>query len=259
MKNINNILGGLGRVSKLPRRLAGMVAEALGPEPEWMKKKWRVDREFDEKFGVSTGGITQLKRLHLAGSREDAAPHIAADPDEFSAALGALGADFSQYTFVDLGAGKGRALLLAAAYGFKEIVGVEFARELVEVAQRNIRAARAPDSPPISILEQDATTYELPDGPIVLFMYNPFAGKTMETVARRTRESLERNPRPLHVLYLNPFHLEGWVDAGFSVDRREHFAILTPLTLATSAHTHYANLASGLPIAARPAGSVSCE
>jgi predicted RNA methylase len=161
---------------------------------------------------------------------QDSVAHIASDPDEFSSALKALGiGDFSDFTFVDLGAGKGRALLLAAGHGFKRIVGVEFAQELVEVAQRNIRVAGASIADRTSILQQDAGIYELPDGPVVLFMYNPFGARTMTEVARRTRASFDRTPRPLHVVYVVPMHLDPWIDAGFSAERRDHFAILRPV------------------------------
>jgi SAM-dependent methyltransferase len=257
MKNTNKILAGFDRVAKLSRRLGNAVVDALGPEPEWMKKKSRVDREFDQAFGVSTGGITQLKKMRIAGNSEDGTPHIASDPDEFRNAVDALNADVSQFTFVDLGAGKGRALLLAARHGFRKIIGVEFSRELVEIAERNIRAAFSPAAPAISIIEQDAATYELPDDPIVLFMYNPFGPRTMEAVARRTRASLEKNPRPLRVLYLNPFHLEGWIERGFSVDRREHFAVLDLAGEAASARAQHPRTASGAHTAPRSDEGVS--
>jgi SAM-dependent methyltransferase len=223
---MNAIVQGVDRVSRIARRLGSKLASALGPEPDWLRKKRHVDHVFDQAHGVDTGGVTTLKGLRLAGDARDSVQHIATDPDEFHNALAALDADPARFTFVDLGAGKGRALLLAARSGFRRVVGVEFAHELVKTAERNIRAARDLCHASIHMVEQDATAYELPEDPFVLFMYNPFGGKTMEAVAHRTRASLQRRPRPHHVLYLNPFHLEGWTAAGFSVDRRDHFAVL---------------------------------
>jgi hypothetical protein len=46
--------------------------------------------------------------------------------------------DCSLYTFVDMGSGKGRMLLLAAEYPFRQIQGVEFAVELHDQATANI-------------------------------------------------------------------------------------------------------------------------
>lgn len=221
-----------GRGSSLSRaalRLANLLPNPLRPAPDWVRKKRKVDAHFDQAHGVDTGGITDLKRLHVVGDRTDSVAHIASDPDEFTSALAGLGLpDFSAFTFVDLGAGKGRALLLAARRGFKRIVGVEFARQLVDVAQRNIQAAGPAVAGRTSIVQHDAGTYELPDEPLVLFMYNPFGGRTMEAVARRTRESLERNPRPLHVVYVVPEQLHAWTQEGFVAERRDHYAILRP-------------------------------
>jgi hypothetical protein len=231
LPGMNVIHESFGRVASTARRLGSQLSSALGREPDWIKKKRTVDAQFDATLGVETGGITQLNRLQLAGDAQDSVAHIASDPDEFSSALQALGIDdFSGFTFVDLGAGKGRALLLAAPHGFRSIVGVEFARELVQVAQRNIQVAGGSVAERTTILQLDATAYDLPEGPVVLFMYNPFGATTMAAVARRTRASFDRNPRPLHVVYVVPMHLEPWIEAGFSAERRDHFAILRPVT-----------------------------
>ena len=42
---------------------------------------------------------------------------------------------------VDLGSGKGKVLLVAAEYGFKEVWGVEFSKELCHIAKRNFKAS----------------------------------------------------------------------------------------------------------------------
>ena len=229
---MNALQDSLGRISRAAQRLGDRISHTFGPQPYWLKKKQIVDSEFDSLYGVETGGITQLKQLQVAGDAEDSVPHIASDPDEFHSAMGALGIEHKRFTFVDIGAGKGRALLLAARYGFKRLVGVEFARELVDVAQRNLQAARL--AVPASVLHEDATRYELPDGPIVQFMYNPFGGKTMAAVAQRTRASFDRNPRPLHVVYVVPKELEAWIAAGFLAEQRDHYAILRPANLRPS-------------------------
>lgn len=167
--------------------------------------------------GVDTGGIAHLDRLTVIGNVRDGVRHIAVDPDEFHSALRAIDADLSKLIFVDLGSGKGRALLLAAQYPFKARIGVEFATELVEIARAN----------GLETIHADAIQYELPPVPTLLFLYNPFGRETMGRVAERTRASLKANPRELIVLYLNPFQLDSWTDAGFRLEHRGgHFAVL---------------------------------
>ena len=55
--------------------------------------------------------------------------HIATGPHQFASAMSGLDIDPRGCTFVDLGSGKGRALIMAAGYPFACIVGVEFAEE----------------------------------------------------------------------------------------------------------------------------------
>ena len=52
-------------------------------------------------------------------------------------------APIDAYTFVDLGAGMGRAMLLAAAYPFRAVVGVELHPTLARIARRNLALWRA--------------------------------------------------------------------------------------------------------------------
>jgi SAM-dependent methyltransferase len=222
---------GSGLLSRAALRIGNLLPRSLLPEPDWLRRKRVVDADFDDSHGVDTGGITDLKGLDVVGDASDSVAHIASDPEEFHSALGALGVpDFHRFTFVDLGAGKGRALLLAARHGFRRIIGVEFAQQLVEVAQRNILSAGPGIAARTHIVQHDAGTYDLPDEPIVLFMYNPFGAKTMATVARRTRASYERNPRPLHVVYVVPEQLQAWTQEGFVARQEDHYAILRPAT-----------------------------
>jgi predicted RNA methylase len=41
-------------------------------------------------------------------------------------------------SLIDVGSGKGRVMVAAAHYGFKNIIGVDFAKELCAAAERNI-------------------------------------------------------------------------------------------------------------------------
>ena len=218
-----------GLVSRITRRLASEVRTKLGREPEWRNRKRVVDREFDAAQGVDTGGITHLKDLRLnSPSWRDGVDYIAADPAEFAAAIESLDLDLSRFAFIDLGSGKGRALLLANDYPFQEIIGVEFAEPLVQAARDNIaKISRSRDVGRIKVIHADALEYDLPDLPSIVFLYNPFGSSTMQGVAKHTRQSLLAAPRDLVILYLNPFQLDAWLQAGFErVGRGPHFSVI---------------------------------
>jgi SAM-dependent methyltransferase len=117
--------------------------------------------------------------------------------------------DVSPFTFIDLGCGKGRTLLIAAEHGYRHVVGVELDPDLTQVARRNIgayTAAKPQWTGTIEVIEADAARYEFPDTPTVLFLFNPFGADTLREVISRIEQSLTENPRPLLVVYYNPVH-----------------------------------------------------
>ena len=101
-------------------------------------------------------------------------------------------------TFVDIGCGKGCTLLVASRFPFRKIVGVEFADELCEIAQDNIRRYRGSQAcKNISVHRMDATQFSFPDGPLMIYFFNPFHESVMEKVLTNLSESLEAAPRPV--------------------------------------------------------------
>ena len=66
-------------------------------------------------------------------------------------------------------------LLVASELPFMEVLGVEFARELHEIARENIRRYRSASQQckRVQSLHVDATAFELPPSPLVVFMSNP--------------------------------------------------------------------------------------
>lgn len=112
-------------------------------------------------------------------------------------------AGLQEFTFIDLGSGKGRALLMAARYGFKKIIGVEFMPEWHRAAEENIRkfAAANPSAPPMESMCMDARDFEFPAGPLVVYLFNPFPEPVFVAVMERLRQSAAKNPRPIFLAY----------------------------------------------------------
>jgi len=160
------------------------------------------DLDYDLEQSVDTTQAhvsfrTQLKAA-LAGNL-----YFASDPFLFEQVMQALPIRFQDFSFIDLGSGKGRALLMAAAHGFKQIIGVEFLPELHRAAEENIRkfvAERKP-STQIQSLCMDALDFEFPAGPLVVYLFNPFAEPGFAAVLRNLRQSWQRNPRPVYLAY----------------------------------------------------------
>jgi SAM-dependent methyltransferase len=113
----------------------------------------------------------------------------------FSKAIQSLPIRFEDYTFVDIGAGKGEVLLMATEYKFKRLLGVEYSKTLADIAI----------SRGVECVCMDATEFVLPAGPTVIYLYNPFQGKVMDKVIRNIEQSLQDAQRDLFIVYVNPW------------------------------------------------------
>ncbi len=162
------------------------------------------ERRFDAEFGVDTSGPIEPQALRFA-SPEQTQPYVPVDPDRFQGIMRRLGIRFEEFTFLDFGSGKGRALLLASQFPFKQILGVEWSEELHRVAQRNIRSYRGPRlCKRVESFHGDARTFAIPPDPALLFFFNPFKEAIMREVLNNIRKSLEEHAREVIIVYQNP-------------------------------------------------------
>jgi predicted RNA methylase len=118
----------------------------------------------------------------------------------------ALPIDPQEYAFIDLGCGKGGALVCAAECGFRAVIGIEFDQDLSASATRNLELFRAgrPTSCTTDIVHSDAVEYQFPNVPSLIFMFNPFGENTMRAVLRNIEQSFLEHPRELYIAYFNP-------------------------------------------------------
>ena len=116
--------------------------------------------------------------------------------------------DLRQFTFIDLGSGKGRTLLMASDYPFKRIIGVELLPALNAIAQQNLNQYKS-ESQKCFALESvcaDATRFSLPDGPLVVYLFNPFLEAPLREALSNLEDDLRKTGRLVYVLYHNPVH-----------------------------------------------------
>ena len=156
--------------------------------------------EYDWEHRVNTTSGTVGWRERLSGVFHS--PYQPTDAALFREMLGSLPIDFSEFTFVDVGSGKGRTLLMASEYPFRRIVGVEVLPELDRAAQENIRSFKSPAQCCMQIESvcADAREFVLPEEPLVLYLFNPLAEAALRGMIGRLKQS----PRPLWVVYHNP-------------------------------------------------------
>jgi SAM-dependent methyltransferase len=162
------------------------------------------DLEYDWECRVDTTWAnvrlgTRLREI-FAGRQ-----YMPTDPELFRQVVGELGIEYQGFTFIDLGSGKGRALLLASEFPFRRIIGVELLPELHAVAQENAR--RYQDGGQQSRIELwcgDARQFRFPPEPLVVFLFDPFPEHVLEEVIAGLGRSAQEHSRPIWVAYQNP-------------------------------------------------------
>jgi SAM-dependent methyltransferase len=191
------------------RRTAGKVGKVLreqGPRAVAGKVRTKIgDYAFDVRHGVETCRWATLQELGLPESAEQHSnEYQPTGSGEFRMLMRDAPLPRSG-TFVDLGSGKGRVVLLASRYGYDRVVGVELSESLCAVARANAEKfrKRVPDAAPMEMVCADALTYDIDDDTTVVFLFNPFDGVIVRHVLDRIGASIERRPREVYLVYNN--------------------------------------------------------
>jgi SAM-dependent methyltransferase len=163
----------------------------------------------DATLGVETSEIREVGSLDI--DSPNVVHAVRYQPSYASIvrrSLQGCGIDYPEFVFIDFGCGKGRVMLLAAEFGFRRIVGVEFSPELCRIARENITAARdrLGGCRDLRVMLGDAAAFELPDDPLVCYFYNPFGEPVLREVLANIERSLARTPRPIVIIYVDPVH-----------------------------------------------------
>jgi SAM-dependent methyltransferase len=168
-----------------------------------------VQDEFDHRYGTETSG--RHYTCDLGVSHPNWIHSLAYFPTPsrlLPELLAGLDLRFRDVTFVDLGSGKGRVLLMASQFPFRRVIGVEFAPELHEAAVRNLNLYSGPRlCSKIELACEDFTEFPFPDEPLFVFLYNPASRALSEVLARNLLQSIREHPREVWVLYVAPLEV----------------------------------------------------
>ena len=109
-----------------------------------------------------------------------------------------------QDAILDLGCGKGGALLTMAMFPFRRIAGLELCPEILRIAQENMARAGLNR---VELIHGDAALFTDYDDFTHIYLYNPFPEPVLRSVLHNLEDSLRRAPRRLTLIYKNPrFH-----------------------------------------------------
>ena len=233
---------------------------ALAPAPvrprDLLKPATFPIHPFDQAHGVDTSGLVPARHLAIGHANDE---HVTAYYGVAPSILRSLierwretvpAHPISSYTFLDIGCGKGRALLVASELRFRNVVGVELNPKLATIARENVARwthshAADPTAPllaPIEVLEQDALELMLPAGPTLIFLFHPFEAPLLRKVLRRIESQLAEHAKAntasqfaLDILYVN-------AECASVLDRHPAFARLYAGHVPMSPEDHAADL-----------------
>ena len=181
------------------------------------KKDPEPQHPFDLAHGVETGGLIPAGEL-VTGHPSD--EHVTAYYGVAPSILRSLVSlwletnpphAINRYVFVDVGAGKGRAILVASELPFRQVIGVELNPTMADIAQRNVdnwiesHASDPTAAPhaPVGLVEQDILDFDFPKSPCIAFLFHPFEAPLMKKLLRRLERRFGSRPGDLDILYVN--------------------------------------------------------
>lgn len=167
-----------------------------------------LEHHFEKRFGVNTrNSELEGSRVELPGSVSCHSAGYGPTPAiELFQLLHSLSFE-EETTFVDVGCGKGKAMLVAALFPFARIEGVELSANLAQRCEKNLAERTYPRIiPPCNVVCEDARDYQFPKTDLVVFLFNPFDDVIMNSMLDNLTKSLERNPRRVTIVYCNALH-----------------------------------------------------
>jgi SAM-dependent methyltransferase len=100
------------------------------------------------------------------------------------------------YDFVDIGCGKGAALMLASEFGFRRIIGVDLSGDLIAIARTNAEKYRQSTGRPFApeFVQTDFMDWTIPTQNTVFFFNDPFPPELSLRAVQRLEKALAERP-----------------------------------------------------------------
>ena len=170
----------------------------------------------EKKYCITSTGADELKSLEEKGIEiNHATIYMPVSYNLLEEIFGELN-EKSKIHFLDIGSGKGRAMCVAAQYGFSKVTGIDFSKEFCSAAEENLAVTkRKKTGLQYKIINNDAFYFEIPNDVDCIFMFNPFDEIIMNGVAENILESFEMAPRTITLIYVNPQYKDELLAVGF--------------------------------------------
>lgn len=146
------------------------------------------DKSFEKLEAIPTSRGVRADDLDYDDElRRHSVEYLAAPRMLVHQAIKRMREPLDQFTFIDIGSGLGRPLLVAAEYPFKAVTGYELSPSLHKGAVANIERGKGASNllESTTSVNANALEAEWPDGPRAFFLFNPFDREFMERFLAR--------------------------------------------------------------------------
>ena len=185
----------------------------------------RDSQRFDARHGTET-----YKRLDVHVTevpRDDAIwGYGAVNQDFFREIIASIPGSLTSLAFVDVGSGKGAAVLMASEFPFRRLAGLELNAGLIEIARANVAKFNAVNRSRLDPewMHADFFAWPLPQEPMLLFFNNPFPEHITLDALRSLERAMANHTHPLLLAFRKAPKLAG--------DHLHRSPAWTPLRLA---------------------------
>ena len=165
---------------------------------------YRVSEQFYEwRYGISTSTVVALREFGVTDSSFHG--YGAISYRRFFQLMKRIRIRPGEDVFLDFGSGMGRAVILAACFPLRKVIGVELIPELHGIAQENVRCAKPHlRCEEVELHNVDARNFIIAPDITIIYFWNPFSGEILSTVLDNIQASIKRSPREVTILHLSP-------------------------------------------------------
>lgn len=160
------------------------------------------DVGFDLRHRVNTATPMSQRQLFGRNHSSDLHRYVASTFDVMRSTLDYVSMlhDLSECGFVDLGSGKGKALIAASRYPFKSLQGVELSARINAIACANLK--RLGLDKRVALFEGAAADYSFQPHERIIYFFNSFSGDALHSLLNNLAASPRIGPGVL--IYTNP-------------------------------------------------------
>lgn len=200
-----------------------LVAALARRGPRFLLQYFNESLLFDLVHGTNTHlRVPKVQSAGADGERRDGVLYVASFTSVVRRTLeivrSRLGDDrFRESHFLDLGCGKGKALLVYALEQGRRAIhsatGIEYDPALCDIARRNIVKLRFRDRAPEVHCDSALNTPQYIRGKyLIVYLYNPFGGETLRAVLKAIA------PYPHMLIYIDPVERNLLQDFGYTIE-----------------------------------------